>query len=1009
MFPKIYKIILLTLFAFSFTFSQTGRISGKVIDMQTGEPLIGANILIVGTSFGAASDVNGEYLITSITAGEYNVRASYIGYQDVTVNNLKVTSGLTTRLDFDLQSTGFSTSEVVIVSQRPLIEKTSTNAVRIVGAEDFENLGIRNLSDMVALQPGVVSQNGITSIRGSRPDETGYSVEGADVKDILNRNGGSLVTVTTDALQEVLVQAGGYTAEFGNANAGIVSSEFKTGTSQYHFSLRAETDNFGNYPGDKFLGTHSTGYSDYVLTFSGPVFTDKLKIFLSGENAFFRDNAKFFEGNPTAFSDGALLDTTKVYDTGFYGGSTSEYQYLTWDAGNIPGNSNNRYTLNGTIVFDNNPLILRLAGAFTWSRAVGITDNRFQNTIRELFNTARIPYNDNSDLLLNLKGTYLLGSNSFIDGSIGFFDSRTKNYDPFFEDNLLAYSDSLAGAQYGWVYDNYSNSPVAYDFYGFPFDRPGTLLTTGITGVNNGYTKDHNNYFNATLAYTGQLEDHALKVGGSFQRWTVRRYQQNDASNFLTSVRNNPDAARDSLAAFIGSTVFANLNNYGFDVFGNETDEEGLFAPKHPILASGYLVDRIEVNDIIINAGLRYDYIDMDSWAWANPNLPLIDRQTHLIPDSALAESSTFSYISPRLGFAFPISDKTVFHLQYGKFVQSPSLDQAYRGVYQATRQIQASNLFANQVLAYNPEPIRTTQYEIGFSHQFTDFAAFDITAFYKDIKGQLQYDVINTDAGALRSKYNAFTNQDFSTTKGIEVSFKLRRVERVSATINYTYSNAEGTNSLSGSGVGSVEVNGNVPTVLIPLDYNQDHRGTISLDYRFDKGDGGPILEQAGLNVLITFNSGHPFTYSQSTGLGQAQAWTGGITPTGGIGDTRGRRPIGAINSTNTPWTYNIDLRIDKTVNVFDFDFNFYVIVQNLFDTKNVLNVYDKTGNAYDDGFLNSSEGQQIIANQRYTERFADLYRAINYDNRQAAFTLYNYDLFSAPRQLRAGVLVNF
>ncbi|MDP2365713.1 MAG: hypothetical protein Q8M94_18340, partial [Ignavibacteria bacterium] len=568
----------------------------------------------------------------------------------------------------------------------------------------------------------------------------------------------------------------------------------------------------------------------------------------------------------------------------------------------------------------------------------------------------------------------------------------------------LAYSDSLAGAQFGWEYSNYSSSPDPYDFYGFPFDRPGTLLATG---VNAGYSKDHNNYFTGSLAYTGQIEDHAIKIGGSFQRWTVRRYQQADPSNFLSSVRNNPDAARDSLAAFIGSTVFANLDNYGFDVFGNETDEEGLFAPKHPVLASAYLVDRIEVNDLIINAGLRYDYIDMNSWAWANPQLPIIDRQTHLIPDSAFTESSTYSYISPRLGFAFPITDRTVFHLQYGKFVQSPSLDVAYRGVYQATRQIQASNLFTNPI-AYNPSPIRTTQYEIGFSHQFTDFAAFDLTAFYKDIKGQLQYTVVNTDPGALRSKYNAFTNQDFATTKGVELSFKIRRVERISATINYTYSTAEGTNSLSGSGVGSVEVNGNVPTTLIPLDYNQDHRGSIFLDYRFEEGDGGPILERAGLNVLITFNSGHPFTYSQTTGLGQAQAWTGGITPIG-TGDTRGRRPIGPINSSTTPWTYNIDLRIDKTVNVFDFDFNFYVSIQNLLNTKNALNVYDKTGNAYDDGFLGSKDGQQIISNPRYTERFADLYRSINYDNRQAAFSLYNYDLFSAPRQMRAGVLVNF
>jgi hypothetical protein len=994
MFPRFYKILLLSLFAYTVAFSQAGRISGKVVDQDTGEPLVGANIILIGTSLGAATDINGEYLINNVSAGEYNVRASYIGYQDVTLTKLTVTSGLTAEADFKLMLKGFSTSDVVIVSERPLIEKSSTNAVRIIGGDDFSNLAERNLNAVVALQPGVVRQNGLTFIRGSRPDETGYTVEGADVKDVLNRNGGSLVTVTSDALQEVLVQAGGYTAEFGNANAGIVSSELKTGTNDYKFSLRAETDNFGNYPGEKFLGTHSYGYSNYVFTLSGPIIKDKLKVFISGENAFMRDNNPlFFDANPTAFSDGALLDTTKVYDTGFYGGSTSEYQYLTWNAGNIPGVMDNRYTVNGTVLFDNNPFILRLATAFTWQ------GQRTGNTIINMFDTERLGQTDNSNLLLSLKGTYILPASSFIEANVSYFDSRTKVYDPNFEDNYLAYADSLIGSQYGWEYSNYVTDPDNYDFYGFPFARPGSLLSQ--------FRKDHNNYFSGSVAYTGQLGVHALKVGGSFQRWTVRRYQQLDASNLLSVLRGNPDAARDSLAQLIGTTLFTNFNNYGFDVFGNETDEDGLFAPKHPVLGSAYLVDRIEVNDLIINAGLRYDYIDMDSWAWTDPTLPIIDRIDHTIPDSALTEGDKFSYISPRLGFAFPVTDQTVFHLQYGKFVQSPSLDVAYRGVYQAARIIQGANLFTNPI-AYNPQPIRTTQYEIGFSHQFTDFAAFDITAFYKDIKGQLQYAVVNTSPGALRSKYNVFANQDFSTNKGVEISFKLRRIERVRADFNYTYSSAQGTNSLSNSGIGSTEVNGEVPTVLIPLDYNQTHRGSIFLDYSFDPGDGGAILENSGINVLFTFNSGHPFTYSQTSGLGQSSAWTGGLTPIG-TGDTRGRRPIGPINSASTPWVYNIDLRVHKTVDIWNLECDFYISVQNLLNTKNVVNVYDKTGNAFDDGFLNSEEGQNIIAGSRYTERFADLYRAINYGNRQAAFNVYGYDLFGAPRQLRVGVLINY
>ena len=994
MFSRFYKVLLLILFACSFTFAQTGRISGTVTDQQTGEPLIGANIIVVGTSLGAASDINGEYLITNLVAGQYNVKASYIGYTDVTVSNVLVTSGLTTRLNFTLQPTGLTTGEVVIVSERPLIDRTSTNALRRIGPEDMENLGLRSLNAIVQLQPGIVTQNGLTFIRGSRPDETGYTVEGSDTKNILNRNGGSLVTVTADALQEVLVQAGGYTAEFGNANAGIVSSEFKTGTKTYKFSFRAETDNLGNYPGEKFLGTYSYGYSNYVFTFGGPIVTDKLKIFLSAENTFDRDSRKFFDANPLAFSDGALFDTTKVYDYGTFGGAKTDYQILKWDAANIPGNSNNRYTTNGTLVFDNNPLILRLAGAFTWRTGKGTND------IFNIFNSDRMTITDASSLLLNLKGTYLLESNSFVEAGLGFFDYREKVYDPFFKDNFLLYSDSLAAAEYGWKYANYYSAPPQYDFYGFPFNRPGTNLSR--------FRKDHNNYINASVSYTGQIQKHALKIGGSYQYWTVRRWDNGSPSNFLSTIRNNPDQARDSLSTLIGTTLFANFNNYGFDVFGNETsNNDGVFAPKHPTFLSGYVTDRFEISDLIINAGLRYDYIDMDSWAWEDPLNPGIDRVNHTIPDTSYRKGDTFSYLSPRLGFAFPVTDKTVFHLQFGKFVQSPSLDVAYRGVYISAQQIQGANLFTNPI-AYNPSPIRTTQYEIGLSHQFTDFAALDITLFYKDIKGQLQYTVVNTAPGAIRSKYNVFSNQDFATTKGLELSFKMRRIERFSAGINYTYSSAQGTNSLSGSGIGSVEVNGNVPTVLIPLDYNQTHRGSFIVDFRFDKGDGGPILEQFGINLLLTFNSGHPFTYSTWAGLGQSSAWTGGLTPIGS-GDTRGRRPYGPINSSTTPWVYNFDLRVDKTVNIYDFDFNIYVQVYNLLNTKNAINVYDKTGNANDDGFLNTPDAKTLIANPRYTERFADLYRAISLDNRAAAYNVYGFDVFGPPRQLVAGISVNF
>ncbi len=994
MFRKIFTIVVLALLVGSAAMAQTGRISGKVIDQQTSEPLIGANVIVAGTNMGAATDIRGEFSIYQVPPGTYSIKCSYIGYQNVTIENIHVITGLTQTVDFKMPSSTIATKEVVIVSDRPLIQKSATNAVRIVSSEDIAALPVRAINDIIALQPGVVQQNGLTFIRGSRPDATGYVLEGADVKNVLSRNGGSIITVTPDALQEILVQAGGFNAEYGGANAGIVQEDFKTGTEQYRFSLRAETDNFGNYPGKNFLGTHSYGYSDYVLTASGPVLTDKLKVFLSGENSFVRDySPMYFYGNPPAYSDGALFDTTKIFDTGAYGGSTSESQILSWQSGNIPGRFQNRYTFNGTALLDVKPLVVRLAGAFTWYKTRSNGPNISNN-----FDLQRLGVSDNSNLLLNLKGTYFLSSNSYLEGNFNIYDARGAGYDPVFGNNLLAYSDSLQASKYGWAYQNYYSGPATYDFYGFPFTRPGANLS--------GYSKDQNSYLGGSLAYTAVLGIHALKAGGSYTRWTIRHWANGSPSTLLSTIRSNPDLASnpDSLNYLFQNVLYKTFDNYGFDLFGNSTDA-GQFGPKHPVFGSGYVEDRIEVSDLIINAGLRYDYINMDSWAWVDPLSPRVNDNTHFVPDSSLTKGKSFSYISPRLGFSFPVTDKTVFHMQYGKFVQNPSLDLAYRGIFQTAQQLTGANLYTNPI-AYNPEPIRTTQYEVGFTQQFTDFAAFDITAYYKDIKGDLQYAVVTTLPGSPRSKYNVFANQDFSTTKGIEINLKIRRIERVRAEVNYTYADAAGTNSFVGSGIGSTEVNGNVPTVLIPLNYSQTHRGAIMVDYRFAKDDGGPILEQLGINLLFTFNSGHPFTLAQPVGLGQSSAWTGGLIPSQ---DTRGRRPIGPINSSSTPWVYNLDLRVDKTVSLFNTDFNIYVYVQNVFNTKNVINVYDQTGNAYDDGFLNSSDAQGLISKPEYTQRFADLYNALNLGNREHALSVMGVDMFGTPRQIRAGVLVNF
>jgi outer membrane receptor protein involved in Fe transport len=995
MFRKFLTTTILTLLLAMVTLAQTGKVSGTIVDKETNQPLIGANVLVVGTSLGAATDINGNYNISNLNTGVYTLKASYLGYQDVILENITVNSGLTSEADFKLPSKSVETQTVVIVSQRPLIQKSATNAVRIVTAEDLQSLPVRSINSIIGLQAGVVQQNGATYIRGSRADETGYMVEGASTKNMISSNGGNLVGLIPDAVSEIQVQAGGFSAEYGNANAGIVTQEFRTGTDKYHLSFRAETDNFGNYPGDKFLGTYSYGESDYVATISGPVISDKVKIFLAGENRFRRDaSPMFFSGNPYAYSDGALFDTTRIYDNGVSGGSTKDSQILTWPAGNILGQMTNSYLLNGTLSFDFKPLLIRVSGSYTNS----LSRNNV-NDVRYYFDLSRLGYTKSTDAFVNVKGTYLLANSSYIEANINYDDNRSKTYDNTYKDNYLAYSDSLLAAHNGWTnFVNYTSGPYLYNFNGFPFYRPGTLLT--------GFGMRKWTSLGGSVAYTAQIGNHEFKAGGSLQRWAIRSYGVGGSSTLLNNARNNPEYARDPAAwsYFLQTQNYRQLNGiYGYDFFGNEVNS-GPYTDHTPLIGGAYIQDKLEINDLTINAGLRFDYIDMDAWKLSDPTNPTYDLNTKLVPESEILPGRKFKYVSPHIGFSFPVTDRTVFHFQYGKYVQAPALTSAYGGTLYQTQVLIGGNAFTT-AFAYDPEPIRTTQYEVGFTQQFTDFAAFDITAYYKDIRGQLQYAWQNVVSGSQVARYPVLINQDFASTKGVELSLRIRRVNRVRAEINYTYSNAQGTNSFQGSAFGSVQTNAQSPTVIQPLAYDQTHRGSFIVDYRFGKDDGGPILQQLGINLLFTFNSGHPYTPAAQQGLGQNSPWQGALTT-----DTRSRRPTGPINSATTPWNYELNLRIDKTVAFFDkLDVNFYVRVTNLLNTQNVINVYDQTGNAYDDGFLGTASGENLVANPVYGTRFADLYRALDLTNREHSISQLGTDLFGVPRQIIAGLVLNF
>ena len=155
----------------------TGKLSG-VVTGDNGEPLAGANVLVVGTGSGASSDADGTYQILNIPAGSYTIKATYIGYSSKEINGVRVISGLSTETNFTLATSTIEGDVVQVTAEMPLIQKDETSSINVVTSEQLGNMPIRNLDAVLATMPGVVVQNNDVHIRGGRDNEVAYYLNG---------------------------------------------------------------------------------------------------------------------------------------------------------------------------------------------------------------------------------------------------------------------------------------------------------------------------------------------------------------------------------------------------------------------------------------------------------------------------------------------------------------------------------------------------------------------------------------------------------------------------------------------------------------------------------------------------------------------------------------------------------------------------------------------------------------------------------------------------------------
>lgn len=370
-------------------------------------------------------------------------------------------------------------------------------------------------------------------------------------------------------------------------------------------------------------------------------------------------------------------------------------------------------------------------------------------------------------------------------------------------------------------------------------------------------------------------------------------------------------------------------------------------------------------------------------------------RSRNFDPDGSFEDYTPQVSWMPRLAFSFPISDEANFFVHYDVLVQRPP-----------------SNTIATALDYYywsegppqnnpNLKPEKTIDFEVGFKQKVSNTSAITLSAYYKELRDMIQSQTYLNVPGVPGNKYDSYGNQDFGTVKGFSFSYDLRRTQNLEMTAAYTIQFADGTGSSATSQVDlNINGRGNL-RYLSPLSFDERHRLSLNLDYRYGSGKqyNGPrffgldFFSDAGINLQANAASGRPYTKEQKPQRFDAN----------GIG--------GAINGARLPWNFGLDLRIDKSFRIGGSEgakplfANVYLRVENVFDARNIIGVYTASGSAYDDGFLVTPDGQSSI------QTLIDSGREDDVDNYLLSYQWgeLNPDFFTLPRRVYLGASLQF
>ncbi len=888
--------LLLTIFIFSFVslFAQeTGTITGKVTEKKTKEALLGVNVVLKGTYYGAASDFDGNYRIKNINPGTYNVEVSLIGYKAVKFGAIKVERGKTKQLDIELEESALTLGqEVIIVGARPMLDAEETQSKKTISKEDIQNARLENISDIVVQQAGVVKSDNEIHIRGGRSNENAFLLDGVSVQDPLAGTGFGL-QLSANAIEEVEVITGGYNAEFGQATSGVVNVRTKEGGEKYHGYLSYKDDNLF---GKTSLHVFNTDIAEANVSGPEPITTyllPELGLKIPGEITLF---GNFFMGVTDGITQGYNKSTARQVVSSIFNGSRF-----------APRAENSWFWL-GKITYKISPTF-KLQYSFNQSVNINQNSQSLQSNLEYVEPSPGYQYPFQN--IFDNANTYT-HNNVYQTLSI----THTLNPKTFYEFKVNAFFTHLRADANGKKWNEYlepqdiTNFPVQY--YNTTQDTIGVIPGDGFWDIGNPYTW-HDHYVQE-FSVKGDLtsffdEKNKLKTGFDFQTQEMQ--------------------VVDIYQPWVGEL---GLNNDIYKV--------------HPSKGAFYIQDNINFSGMILNFGLRMDYWFPGKFvddAIKNPDVITIPdkvRQSY--------NDHTFDFfgrrfkarLSPRLGISHPVSDYQTLFFSYGHFSKWPNPQFVYAKLNPVSAQ-SSFQKFGNPDL--NPET--TVAYELGIKTQFSPDDILTLTAYYKDI-----FDYVSTrsaiiTSGRLSSKsFTTYVNSDYARSRGVEVEYKKRIGKTFTGAFNFTYSIVTGKSSSPDEGV--LVQRGSLSESIkeFYMTWDRPLNASISTNFYIEKnnalfGFGNGILDDYNIYVRAQFESGKRYTPAYFTG----KYLTDG-------------RPeyVTILNDRNNKIGQNwfwIDLNFEKYIKISSLNFTVFAEVNNLFDSKNPAIINPTTGKAYELG----------------------------------------------------------